>query len=459
MKMVQPFLNVGIMQRSHPLSFNHRQAIYATILVFYLLPIVIFSKHSIALMSVNKSWSVLCTGLLISIFGSVILILLIRNWELLVRSRLTTALEARVAQHSLTHPPYPEEEDSTVSFSSHLHDDKITPLRPEGLTLSNEEQISTLEQALNQSQQRLLQLSEELKNNNHELHVLTNENQEYKRQLEQFQKEFEEYHLKEQNSFQQREVTLVENQHTIAELRQRLEEKESHILELETKVRDCHYEIRTLLQLEDVESASQLAEKENGSQSLHPTLDTFPSNNISEPDIEALHQQQPTASDRQVRTPYDAILELERCIDIAQNLKGAIHLNDGSSRLRDSLGADNYAIDLRLFDRFHHDTSSPIILYSPNENKLLFASNQITGITGWKSEEFVHDFHHLIQHGTEKWKETIRNLDGKNHQEVPLVLNTKSGQDVLVHCYLNVIPSGVFVNRVIGVLCLATGSF
>jgi len=409
------------MKKFLSLSLKGRESLYATVLLFYLLPVLLFSKHSIGLMSANKSWSVISLGLVISLFGSALFIVLIKNWEEAVR-------EKSLAKIKVTSPVFAEE--------------KITPLN----SYESDEQLVTLETALDESQQQSQQLASELQTQNEHLRQVTEEGGLCRQRLETLKKEYEEYRHNIEHSMVQGNQELSQAKERLEQMARQVEEQSRLNSELESKNRDLSYEVKTLLELEDRESASSA--RASSAESFHPVMAAFADGGE---DLHAASADELTAvsSERQVHSPYDAVLELQRCIDIAKDLKGAAHLSDGSSRL----GADAYAIDLRrLFDKFRHETSSPIVLYNPSEEKVLFASNQVTGILGWSPEKFASDFFSLLQEGSEQWREASKSLDGTNHQTVSLVIKTETAAtDALVHGYINSVPSGPFANHVIGV--------
>ena len=402
-------------------SFKGRESLYATVLLFYLLPVLLFSKHSVSLMSANKSWGIISLGLMISLFGSALFVLLIKNWE------------ERVKESSLA---------KVKVVPSVSTEEKITPLTD----YQADEQLATLETALDQSYRDKEQLSEELQMQKEQLRQVSEEGGLYQQKFQTVKKEYEEYRRNIEHSMVQGDQQLADATEKLEQMKRQLDEANRLNSELESKNRDLSYEVKTLLELEDRESASGV--NSSSTENIHPVMASFADDGQ---DLHAASADELTevSSERRVGSPYDAVLELKRCIDIAKDLKGASHLSDGASRL----GADAYAIDLRrLFDKFRHETSSPIVLYNPTEEKVLFASNQVTGLLGWNPERFASDFFSLLQEGAESWKEATKNLDGTNHQTVSLVVKTEmAGSDALVHGYVNRIPSGPFANHVIGV--------
>lgn len=431
------------MKKFSPSSFNYRESVYVTILICYLLPILIFSKHSVSLMPPNKSWGVISIGLMISVLGSALLILLVNHWEQSLRRKWL--LQERVAGSTGAAEGARGGDDLNEE-----NQNKITPLHLESDALSGQESAETFNVALIESEQHKQPIMSELNSLNEQLRQLYDANGQYKQQLDKAQREFEEYRQSSDALLTSARGELTEARQANDHLRGQLEEKERLVTELESKNRDLSYEVKTLLELEDKESASAFQGNPAAAHPFHPVISTF----SNEDDLSAVATEgiKSASSERKVRTSYDAVLELQRCIDQARNMKGAAHLSEGGR-----LGTDNYAIDLRrLFDKFRHETSSPILLYCPDAEKVLFASNQIKGLLGWSPEKFAHDFFNLLQEGGDAWRAAAKNLDGTNHQRVTMVMKTcREGSDALVHCYINKISGGPFANNVIGVLMSA----
>lgn len=421
--------------------FDYRQAVYLTILAAYLLPVLIYSKHSIGLMPSAKSWGILSTGLVLSLFGSAALILLVRNWEVSLKGKLAAVVDRRVG----TALHYQAVEMPT---SSHiLEEEKITPLHPKA---GETDELSRLRQLLAESQKQHDHISDELRSSMHEARQLVAEKETLTQQLAELRHEHDQFRAESEEKLQQREGAAGGLQRTVMEQRSELESRQHLITKLENKVNDLTYEVKTLLQLGDMASAQDeipTAAADN----VHPVIDGF--NQTAEAlDVDTLYETNPTSSDRNVRSPYDASLQLQHCIDLAQNLEGAAHLGAGSRRFGD-LAVESRALDLRrLADKFRSEVSAPVLLFNPSDNHLLFASNQIQGIVGWSPEKLVKDFHQLLQDGRQDWDQAVSTLGQQEEVQVRLVIKTKSGQDVMTYCHLGMIRSGIFAQHVVGVL-------
>lgn len=421
--------------------FDYKQAVYLTILAAYLLPVLIYSKHSIGLMPSAKSWGILSTGLVLSLFGSAALILLVRNWEVSLKSKLAAVVDRRVGE--AVHFQSVEAPTSSHTFE----EDKITPLHPDA---GEAEELSRLRQLVAERQQQNDQVSDELRGSMHEARQLVADKDTLTQQLAELRSEYDRFKADAEDKLTQREGAAGSLQRTVVEQRAELESRQHLITKLENKVNDLSYEVKTLLQLGDM--ASSQGETPNAAaDNVHPVIDGF--NQTAEAlDVDTLYETNPTSSDRSVRSPYDASLQLQHCIDLAQNLEGAAHLGSGSRRFGD-LAVESRALDLRrLADKFRSEVSAPVLLFNPSDNQLLFASNQIQGIVGWSPEKLIKDFYQLLQDGRQDWDQAVSALGQQEEVQVRLVVKTKSGQDVMTYCHLGMIRSGIFAQHVVGVL-------
>ncbi len=114
--------------------------------------------------------------------------------------------------------------------------------------------------------------------------------------------------------------------------------------------------------------------------------------------------------------------------------------------------ADSFALDLRrLCDSLRSENSCTILLYSPKENQLLFANNQIKTVTGWSPDKFVQNFSDIMQDEA-PWRQGIASLTMRSEAKVDLTFKMKSGQDISVHGLLGLIPTGIFRQHIIAVL-------
>lgn len=280
--------------------------------------------------------------------------------------------------------------------------------------------------------------TQEIEKKKEEILYLTLEIDKNLAQYETLFKEFSCYKVEAKEQFEQQHKLINELKETIAEQRAVIEKKQSLISQLENKVSDLTYEIKTLLHLAE----------------SMPTISRNPqSEQLMLYETPATYSVETTESEPQqsINSPSDASIQLKRCLDIAQKMTGSSHFG-GSSRFRD-ISVDNFALDLRrLCDSLRSENSSTILLYSPKEEALLFANNQIKHLSGWSPEKFVQNFSEIVQDGMEEWKQGIAKLSAKSESKIRLVIKTRTGQDILVQCHLGMIPTGIFRHNIIGIL-------
>ena len=336
-----------------------------------------------------------------------------------------------------------------VHFSkSSFQAPSIEPIQENKPQTHSSELVENLQISLKDSQQQHQQLTHDLSVKNGELEKLQESNDHLQKQIEDMIRDLSLQKSTAHDQIQQKEVLLGEYQHTITEQRAVIEKKQQLIAQLESKVQDLNYEIKTLLQVSQTEPMhlnSPLPPVAPQGMLLQETLSAYQAEQSqpAEEDFPALNNM--------VHHPDDAAILLKRCVDIAQKITGAGYAG-GASRFLD-MPRDNYALDLRrLFDSLRLENSSTVIIYSQKENKLLFVNNQAKNLLGWSPDKFVQNFQDIVKDGFEDWKNGITELSAKPESHARLLMRTKAGQDILVHCQMATIPTGIFRNHVVGVL-------
>jgi len=391
-----------------------RNMLQSAIIFCFFLPIVIIGGYSSAVMPIGQSWKLLVVWLLWGIIGSVVLMVAVKNWDIAVRSSVKALFE----KNSL---------DNVVKSDE------------------NTEECSPATDTV------VSQLTGEIEEKNKRIEELICERDKVVRRSEDAENEIVTVKTESEDQASKQASLLSEYQQTITEQREVIEKKHGHITILEAKVRDLNYEVRTLLQIGDAEDASC-----DGCHEVpHPVLDVFQPKDYNYNEV---YNTLPISSDNEIHTPYDASVLLNKCITIAENLTGASHLAVNGVRSLD-LSPESYAIDLRrLFDSFRNEHSSVVLVYSPDENRLLFVNNQVRGLLGWSPERFVKDVFHIVQKGGNEWGKAVVDLQkddshkSKKGRQVRMVMKTRVGEDVLIRCYLGRISKGILSGHIVGVL-------
>lgn len=376
------------------------------IIVLYILPVVVLSFYASLAFTPNHSFGILSAGVLLTVAGSILLFLYDNRQE-----------------------PAP-----TPIFTPEPHQElqpQETGIDPE-LFQSLQEQLQAAQEQIHmqQRQQETLQQS---------IHEINRQKDAQERKFHEVNMEYQRFQENTQEQQEQKRLLLHEHQQTINEQRETLEKKQQQISQLESQIRDLHYEIKTLMEVEERQSIVRFPLERHRSKEF----DYSPS--FQEDDDIAV-------SPPHVHCPDEASQQLKRCLDIAQKITGGQYMHNRPSRLRD-LPVENTALEMRrLFDNLRSENQATILLYSPKDNKLLFVNNPIKSLLGWTPEKFVQQFQELQVDGGDAWKQSLSQLAFKNESQATLCLSSKSGQQVSLNCHLGLIPTGSFRHFILGVL-------
>jgi PAS domain-containing protein len=431
----------------------NRQLLSAAIIIFYLIPLLFFSAYSITLMSHHKSWTLLSLGLLLTVFGTLALMLLLFYWEQSMRDKKQGSFLFS-AQKNSSSPT--EKETKVTSLDPSLIFSPSSHHEPDYAgTKENSKELNLLQAALKASQEQQEQLAKTLEIKTQELQKQEEENKQLQLKVQQVAQDFADYKLFSEEQLKQKQLQLTSLQQIIEDQRAEMEKRQEQIYQLDTKVHDLSYEIKTLLYLHEEETAPQKASttiKEDASRAfLHGALQE------SQETASVAILAPPVSSDTHVlenpvRTATEAASLLKKCITIAQKLTGSNYYSNESSRYRE-FSSSYFAIDQRrLFDNLRSETGALIIVYSQKEHKLLFANNESKTMLGWSPEKLLADFSSIMQEGIYDWKKAVTLLATSSEAHARLLAKTKNGQEVLLNCHLGVVPTGLFRNYVIGVL-------
>lgn len=430
----------------------NRQLLSAAIIIFYLIPLLFFSAYSITLMSHHKSWTLLSLGLLLTVFGTLALMLLLFYWEQSMRDKKqgsllfsgpksSSATEKETKVTSL---------DPSLIFSPSSH-----PEHEYVGTKESSKELNLLQTALKASQEQQEQLAKTLEIKTQELLKQEEENKQLQLKVQQVAQDFADYKLFSEEQLKQKQLQLTSLQQIIEDQRAEMEKRQEQIYQLDTKVHDLSYEIKTLLYLHEEEATphkSTTAIKEDASRAflngaLQESQETACA--ILTPPINS----DANVLESPVRTAIEAANLLKKCITIAQKLTGSNYYSNESSRYREFSSSSYFAIDQRrLFDNLRSEMGALIIVYSQKENKLLFANNESKTMLGWSPEKLLADFSSIMQEGIHDWRKALNLLTTSSEAHARLLAKTKNGQEVLLNCHLGVVPTGLFRHYVIGVL-------
>jgi hypothetical protein len=309
------------------------------------------------------------------------------------------------------------------------------------------EQLQQFQQVATASQKQCEELILQLDQKTEQLQQMTQEKEGVHYQLEQVRQELTFYQQVAREQLKQKDSLISEYTQTIQDLRNTMEKKQQQIGKLESSVSDLTYEIKTLVQISDVDSSTPISK-------VNPISKPMIQSNIPKPPYPLENRElHPNTYNELTTWPSkeEASFQLKRFIDTAQKLTGAMHLGM-TSRLRD-LSIDSYALEQRrLFDSLRNETSTTVLVYSQREDKMLFVNNQIKTLLGWNPDRFIMEFPEILAESLPEWKRSLSLLITQNEIQAHLKMKNRSGQAQQVCCFMGAVPSGIFKNHIIGIL-------
>lgn len=360
-------------------KFNENE--WIQVLFLYSIPILSWILYTHEAASLEFSFFVATSGFVILFFGSALLISLLKR---------------QVPAPQVLAPIF-ESAPVVVQQDPVFAEESILPYK---------EQIDSIQHELGEKEREIQSMTEQL------THAL-GEHQEIKEKLTEVM----------ETSAQKEEEARKKIEALELESHQKMQTSKH----LENQIHDLRYEIKTLLQLTEVDY-KQLGMEPEKKEDV-----------VSEPVVEPVIPAQSKGSTRS---------RLTRCIDIAQKITAGYH----SSSLR-SLSLDPYAFDLRrLSDALRHETGALILVYSPKEERILFANGETKSMLGMSPEQFAQDFTEIV--GTEfiTWKTGITQLLTKSEVNITVEFKTKAFGPVALNALMGPIPTGVFRSLVIAIL-------
>lgn len=384
---------------------QRRVSLAVTTAVLYSIPPLTLSVAVLWLASPMVAWSLFPLGIAMSTTGTLLLLAIWRYREAYLVDKIAPL-------HTLAPPPL----------------ETVTP------PTDNQEKILQFQHDLEESRQERIRSTRELDLKSETIVRLTHELELYKHTLDIERDKCRRDAQTLLDQLQQHKNLLEEYQNEIAQQRQELSSREQTIVDLENKVRDLtfqlcdqKYELQTLLKLSELPI-----------QEFPPHLSTSISEAIK-PNEEC------------IRTPGEALLLLKRCLDAARKITApsyytALHAPFGH------VAPTSHPLDLRrLCDSLRAERGAGILLYSLQEEKVLFATPIIESITGWSADQWTHDAHRLLGHSLPEWSSATHRLVTQGEMLLNLVLINSDVPEGHCHAYLGTIPSGLFRHYVIAV--------
>jgi len=378
-----------------------RTHFYLFVLGCLLLPVIVVTCYAA---EVRGVFFVALLSLLLS--GGVALFLL-RMWEQKMQRSVSKLVNLRLAQANV-----PTSTDAISRLQGELEEARR----------GYEHQIDLLQSSVAKSKDEVHQLNLEMDKKLEEMRLAYLEFEDLRKEYHRLVEDYERARVENNSQVKHKESLNNEYQRTIAEQRMIIEKKQRYIAKLEGKVRDLMYEIRSLLQLEEL------------------PVDT--------PQLTIDHYLSPSNS---TNTPYDLSMQLQCFIEKAENQTGMDHLGGESPRFLDL--SDSYAVDRRrLFDSFRDETVGVVFILSITEKKFLFVNQHVKELLGWGPEKFMKEFPRLVTDGYPEWKKALSRMSGSQECQTQMVLQCKSGEQKEFTCIMGLISKGPFTKHIIGIL-------
>lgn len=383
-----------------------RQLMSAYTLIFYLIPVVGYTLYGSTLISWSQSWHLFLMGLLLAIGGTFFLTTRLWKWQ----ENLSPEEIGRNDELPNVFPSFDEEGEEWEEQSSANHED-----------------VFQLQKAVEELENELRRMHEELENKRTQAENLLHHSQKQEERLLHLETSLQK---SERLSAQaKQEIALIQrtSDETVHELQASANKYRQRNAELEKTIDELRYEMKTLLNVQSIESSS--------------SFKTPPVIKLTEKNFQEM-----TSSDF-----FKPKEQLKRCIDIAQKLTASSPFE--LSRFRE-MGVDSFVLDQRrLFDTLRSETKGIVLLYSKKDQRLLFASSDAKGIFGYSPDKFIHEFESLILEGSDAWKKAVYSLSPvKPMNQVEFTLLSREGSQKRISCELGTIPSGLFKGYIIALL-------
>jgi hypothetical protein len=202
-------------------------------------------------------------------------------------------------------------------------------------------------------------------------------------------------------------------------------QKQQMVEQLESQIHDLRYEIKTLLQLTEVDYSKFVMEQPVKKTEVDAALPRMQGN---------------------VKREEEARLLLRRCMEVAQKITFPTRpsMQPGSCEVS--------ALDLRrLTDAMKEESGALVLFYNPKEKKVLYASRETKQLLGYAPETFAHQFAEIAEEGLPFWEAAVGQLSSKPQSSLVLGLKTRAGEEVVFNVQLGAVSSGGFKGYAVAV--------
>lgn len=316
----------------------------------------------------------------------------------------------------------------------------------EDLSIRQKKTIQDLEKSLSDKDHQLLDFTAQLEKNSERTLFIEKEKKDLIQKNQDLKEQIKHSHSETQTEMEKKNALLSEYKRTLAEQRGIIEKKQKQIQILESKVSDLTYEVKTLIQLEDIQTPASLGK----SQALQSVL---PSTEFDQLDIDELYESLPLSLDSNSPSEFEANMRLNRVIQMAMKLTSPQHLQGRFLTPLKTFSSENYVLDFRrLFDKIEMESNHLILVLSPQKKTVIFVNQYVRKFLGWSPEKFTKDFKNLTDKGLETWENLFYEMKTSSNKDFRMILKTKSQNEILARCYVQKIPQGLFKDYMVGLL-------
>lgn len=211
------------------------------------------------------------------------------------------------------------------------------------------------------------------------------------------------------------QLQLAESQADRRRLQKSIDELQLELQQQQQQLGDQQYEIKALLRATDLPVA--MPKQENRSHAREAS---------------------PSSAEKGFCT-FDRLLERAGAFSAP-----AFYANDPS--LLEQQRHSSHILDLkRLYELLSSQTGWALLLYSPAEERVLFATPQVEALTGWKAEALAHAFFELVgAKGSQLWKRRVDQLSRGETIQLQLPLRLSPEPFCLYRFQMGWIPRGLF---------------
>lgn len=312
-----------------------------------------------------------------------------------------------------------------------------------------ESNFHELQELLSEKEIYIKKLKEDFDEKNHQLQQaealtreLTQKNADLGKSCASLERNLQQQAKEAKETLSKKSALLDEYKMTIHEQRGIIEKKQAELNLLQTKVKDLSYEVKALLQLDELPQNASWEKKSHLNTIIPETeFDHYDINNL----YESLGD-----SEQQV-SHFDAFNLIDKYLYQIKNLRTGSYLNKPAFS---GQGDEKFSLlDLRkLQDVLQGEDQFVLFLFSLKNRKVLFTNNKVKTYLSLSPEAFSSSFFNLVQKGNRDFEQAITRIPETGKESLKMILKSQNQEDMLFNCYLEKVNEGCFDSLVLGML-------